>query len=256
MWGSVLGVAAMSALNPVRLGLMLFLVTRRRPVQNLFAYWLGCVTVALIWMLGPVIAVNSATNGSVLAESDSRVKVWFGTAVLAITAVFAVRHLVRSRTKVAVAGGPGSASAEQSHHSIPFLQKLDHQHHGARHRLKPSVGERLSAVIRTAWQKGSPWVSYILGLFSLSVEGALFLVAMIVTSGLGLATQIIAVLVCVAIMFAPAEFILISYWTAPRTTLTALRRVHDWAIPRRTAIFLWICALFGASLLVQGLVGI
>ena len=48
MWGSVLGVAAMSALNPVRLGLMLFLVTRRRPVQNLFAYWLGCVTVALI----------------------------------------------------------------------------------------------------------------------------------------------------------------------------------------------------------------
>jgi hypothetical protein len=41
MWGSVLVLALLAALNPVRLGLALLVISRPRPVQNLLAYWVG-----------------------------------------------------------------------------------------------------------------------------------------------------------------------------------------------------------------------
>jgi Sap, sulfolipid-1-addressing protein len=41
VWGSVLVLALLAAVDPVRLGLTLLLISRPRPVQNLLAYGVG-----------------------------------------------------------------------------------------------------------------------------------------------------------------------------------------------------------------------
>ena len=45
MWGSVLGLALIAALHPFRLAIILLMVSRPRPVQNLLAYWVGSLAV-------------------------------------------------------------------------------------------------------------------------------------------------------------------------------------------------------------------
>ncbi len=49
MWSSLLVLALPIALDPVRLGLNLLLVSRPRPAQNLLMYWVGCALVGFFW---------------------------------------------------------------------------------------------------------------------------------------------------------------------------------------------------------------
>ncbi|OBF13597.1 GAP family protein [Mycobacterium sp. ACS4331] len=255
MWGTATGLAALSALNPVRLALMLLIISRPRPVQNLLAYWLGCVTVGLFYLLTPVLVLNFVPNGFLRVDVDisPRFQIGFGAVILAITAGLGLRHLMRSRAKMAVAAGNiSSTRPEKPHQGIPFLHRLDHRDETPG--TSPATArQRLWTRLRDAWQRGALWVAYVLGMFSISVEGILFIAAVIVMSGFGPAAQISAVLVCIVIMFAPNELILVSYWIAPGRTQTVLGRVHDWTAARRTPIFLSICALAATWMLLQGI---
>ena len=58
MWGSVLGLGILAALNPVRLGLALLMISRPRPGPNLLAYWVGGLTVCVPELLAPLILLN------------------------------------------------------------------------------------------------------------------------------------------------------------------------------------------------------
>lgn len=53
MWGSVLGLGILAALNPVRLGLALLMISRPRPGPSLLAYWIGGLTVCVPELLLP-----------------------------------------------------------------------------------------------------------------------------------------------------------------------------------------------------------
>ncbi|HEX9831517.1 MAG TPA: GAP family protein, partial [Mycobacterium sp.] len=54
MWGSLLGLALLISLNPLLLGMILLVISRPRPVQNLFVYWLGAMLVNLPLFLVPL----------------------------------------------------------------------------------------------------------------------------------------------------------------------------------------------------------
>ncbi|MBL3746502.1 GAP family protein, partial [Mycobacteroides abscessus subsp. massiliense] len=43
MWGSVLALVVLVALNPIRLGITLLVISRPKPVPNLLVYWAGCL---------------------------------------------------------------------------------------------------------------------------------------------------------------------------------------------------------------------
>lgn len=50
--------ALMLALDPVRLGLLILLITRPRPVQSLLVYWVGAMTVSVLYMLVPLTVLH------------------------------------------------------------------------------------------------------------------------------------------------------------------------------------------------------
>ena len=45
MWGELLGLALLVSLNPMLVGFILLVISRPRPVQNLLAFWVGCLIV-------------------------------------------------------------------------------------------------------------------------------------------------------------------------------------------------------------------
>ena len=58
VWGSVLGVALLIALNPVRLGVILLMVSRPRPLQNLLAFGAGNLIVGVPAVLVPLVVLH------------------------------------------------------------------------------------------------------------------------------------------------------------------------------------------------------
>ena len=53
-WGSLLVLTLLVALDPVRLGATLLMISRPRPLQNMLVYWIGGMTVGVTYMLGPL----------------------------------------------------------------------------------------------------------------------------------------------------------------------------------------------------------
>src|SRR6201996_8127228 len=111
MWSSVVVLALPIALDPVRLGVNLLLVSRPRPAQNLLVYWIGCVAASCLLLLVPLLVlrftpmfstfVHDLANPNPAASSTVRhVEVALGVLILAIAALMAVRLVMRRRAKV------------------------------------------------------------------------------------------------------------------------------------------------------------
>ena len=60
MWSSLLGLALLLAFDPVKLGVVLLLISRPRPVQNLFAFWIAAFLVGVSSLLVPLIVLHGA----------------------------------------------------------------------------------------------------------------------------------------------------------------------------------------------------
>ena len=58
MWGSLLVLAFLMTIHPMRLGVTLLVISRRQPMQNLLAYWIGCVLVGLLVLVVPLMVLH------------------------------------------------------------------------------------------------------------------------------------------------------------------------------------------------------
>jgi hypothetical protein len=54
----VLGLALLWALNPALLGIILLVISRQRPVQNLLVCWVGCMITNVPALLIPLLALH------------------------------------------------------------------------------------------------------------------------------------------------------------------------------------------------------
>ena len=72
-------------------------------------------------------------------------------------------------------------------------------------------------------------------------------------SGTSIGTQIVAVLVFVAVMFAVFEITLISYMLVPAKTQAVLDSVHGWALVHRTQVLIVLFFLVGIWQVLTGL---
>lgn len=282
MWGQLLVLALVTTFNPVRLGIVLLVLSRPRPMQNLLAYWVGAVIVGLTTLIVPLIALRATPTSTSFAENFAqptanptaqRIMVGIGLVLVMVAALMVVRSLAQNR------GGGGRSRRPVQNASLntntetstdtnantstlvldstapPILSRL----------LGPSQDEategesairRLLRRIRTAWQNGSPWISFIIGVMVLPpLDGVILALAVIVASGAAIGIQVSAVIIYMIGALVVEEVILVSNLVAPTKTQAALRRLHEWARAHHRKFVAAILALIGLSMVIRGMGG-
>jgi Sap, sulfolipid-1-addressing protein len=270
MWSSVLVLALLIALNPLRLGITLLLISRPRPLPNLLAYWVGNVTSCIPTVVLPLALLHVTPIFKSFAEhlgTSSIVKhiqVGAGVFALSVAALMTVRFVARPRAqarpnaKLPTSGGSTSTSTLVLDHpnTPPALSRLL-----GRAQEAPTEGDsafwRLLGRARSAWENGSVWVAFVIGLANFPAPDVILMVlAVIAASGAAIGTQVSAAVVFVVAVLAVVEITLISYVAAPAKTQAALRLLHDWAWIHRRKIVIAVAAVGGLSLVANGMGGI
>ena len=270
MWGSLLVLALLITLHPVRLGVILLVISRPRPMQNLFAYWAGCVIAGVYSLLIPLVVLHvtpvfdsfSMSFANPTANSTVRhIEIGMGALTLVVAAILAVRFATRQP------GHPRSHREHVRHRAAARRRWCWTQTHRLQSRgclgTTPdaateggSVVRRLLRRIRSAWENGSVWVALVIGVaMGPSLDGVVFVLAIIVASGASFGVQIAAAITFVIAMLAVEEIILVSHLARPAKTQAFLRRLHDWALAHRRKLLVAIFAVVGVSLMAQGMGG-
>lgn len=270
MWGSLVVLALLTTINPVRLGIILLVLSRPRPVQNLLAYWAGAVLIGMATLVIPLFVLHSTPASSAFAKNFAhptanpaaqRITIALGVLLLAIAVFMVARNLLR--TPVAAGShqrpsgdGVGTTSTlVDDSGAPPAIARLLYSTPDDDDADPKS--RRLAGRIREAWQNGSPWIPFVIGIIVVPpLDGVLFALAIVVASGASFEVQLIALIAFVFGVLLVEEFILVSNVVAPARTQAALRRLHEWASAHRQAFAAAICAVVGASLVLRGIGGL
>jgi hypothetical protein len=264
MWGDVLGLALLMSLNPVLLGFILLVLSRPRPVQNLLAFWVGCLMVNAPAFLLPLMVLHlvptftSVARDLATPDPGSTVQpLQLGTGVLAllIAAVMAVHRWMRARAKEPAPVGTGANTPVLVLDSkTPTAESLPQGRiTGVIAHIRLAI-RRLLRRGHDAWEDGALWVALVFGIAYLPPPPLVLLVdTIIVGSGAAIGTQAIAVIAFVFAMLAVFEIVLISYLVAPARTQAVLRPVHDWALVHRQHVLLALFAVVGFWQVITGL---
>lgn len=261
MWGSVLGLGILAALNPVRLGLALLMISRPRPGPSLLAYWLGGLTVCVPELLIPLMLLNftpmfgHVAHGSSSPSTSStlgKIQIGLGVVGLSIAAVMTVRFLTRPRTPQPMPEDDHSRELSMvSGAPIAMPRLLTRVPDESTE--NPSSFRRLLGRIHDAWESGSSWVAWVIGIISVPVDGVLFIVAIIAASGASVTAQASASVAFIILMYAVVEVILVGYVVTPAKTQSFLLVLHDWVRTYHRQILVALFTVVGVSQLAQGL---
>lgn len=262
MWGPLLALALLLTINPLRIGIILLVLSRPRPMQNLFAYWVGTLLAGLFYLIVPLIVLHSIpasaafTQNFIAAEPNpivQRVVVAVGVILLALAALMAARSRaqVSSGPNGGRSNGAATSTATLDPATMPIISRL----------VRPATDEasepsswfhRLLRRAREAWQTGSPWIALVIGLMVMPADGVVLALALIVASGATVGMQLSAAIAFVILVLAVEETILISNLLIPKITQTALQRLHEWAVAHHRKFMAAILALVGISLVIHG----
>jgi hypothetical protein len=263
MLSSVLVVALLTGLDPVRFGVILLMISRSRPVQNLLVYWIGCMIVSVSALLVPLMVLHAtpmftsfthdlATPATVANSTVRHIQLGVGVLALSIVALMAVRFSARQRAHLSTPGGNTSTLVLDSNRPNAISRQLGRTQDAATE--DGSAIRRLPARARNAWENGSLWVALVIGLLSGPPPSPyLFALTTIPTSGAAIGTQLTAAIAFVVGMLALVEIILVSYLAAPAKTQAVLRRLHDWVRPHSRQVLVAILAVVGVWLVAKGM---
>jgi hypothetical protein len=239
MWGAVLMFALTAAQDPVRIGIMALLVSRPRPMPNLFAYWLGLMAtgfgaaLAALFLLRDFMlplarVVTSAATNPIVPPTQ----IVLGVLALSAAAMLATPYSVRPAAHALSPGGGPAALVPQS--------------------KTPAVFSRLSW--RGPLEGGSLRMAFLAGLCT-STQFVEFWGAMMVilASGAGAGTQVSAALIFTLVAFTTAEIPLISYLISPAKTQAAVMQLQDWLRAHRRPIFVVVLVIAGVWMLTKGM---
>jgi hypothetical protein len=266
MWTMLMVGAVFTALNPVRLAVVALLISRPRPVQNLFAYWIGALVAGIPCLLIPLMVLHSTPKISSLTQhlatssAYKHVQVGLGVVALSIAALMIMR--TSSRQNVPTSRDPqrtparvGNTSTVEDDPSTAnaVSRLLGSGRDAATEGRAPT--RRLLGRAHDAWENGSLWVAGLLGAImgGPSLDGVVLGTAFIVTSGAAIGAQVSAAVVSVFVMLGVVELILLSSVVAPARTQAALRLIHDWVQTHRRKILIALFAIVGSMLVAQGM---
>ncbi|MGE2813796.1 GAP family protein [Mycobacterium heidelbergense] len=257
----MLALALMTALNPVRLAVILLVISRPRPVQNLLAYGAGCLVgcipavVVPLTLLHVAPAFRSFADGLPTSPVVRHVRIGMGVLALLIAALIIVRSLARRRQPPhpPASGGNASTMVLESK-TPPIIARVLDRARDAASEGGPAL-RRLLGRVHNAWENGSVWLAFVIGVALGGVEpdAGLLLLAIIVASGAAIGTQISAAITFVIGVLAIAEITLLSYVAVPAKTEAVLQSLHDWALSHRRKILIAVFAVGGVSLVASGI---
>jgi hypothetical protein len=240
MWGTVLVLAFMAAIDPVRTGITLLLISRPRPMLNLLAFWLGgmatgiTAAVALLRLLRDFLPmVTREVTATVAIFTRAPAQIIIGVLMLLAALITAGRSARQPAGVTVPAGGPFAQVPQPSTPTV-FCRLLAR----AQHVLG---GEHL-------------WVAFVAGLGSATnpVEYLLALAA-IVASRAAIGTQISAAVMFTVVVLVVAEIPLVCYLATPARTQAVMLQLHDWVRTRRRRIIGVIVGAAGIFFVATGI---
>jgi hypothetical protein len=235
MWSAVLLLSLVVAMDPVRIGITAVLLSRPRPVLNLFVFWLGGMTcgitvalVVLLFLRDLALPVLQVAISAVDSPTAAHIQIALGfLAMLVAGSIW-----THQRTPVSVTGVDASRPVLQPNTVTAF--------------------SRLS--IRQRLEGGSLMVAFVAGL-ALATPPVEYLAALItiLASTATADAQVGAALMFTLVAFTVVEVPLISYLTTPAKTLAVMQRLNEWITARRQVIPAVVIGVGGALLMVTGM---
>jgi hypothetical protein len=238
MWGVVLLFAFNAGQDPLRIGIVVLLISRPRSMPNLLAYWLGLMAMgfggalaALFLLRGFLLPFMRVVASATAHPAIPAIQIGVGVVALSIAAMLAAPPSVRQAAYALVPGG-GS--------SVEVLQPKT-----------PTVFSRLSW--RRLLENESPKMAFVAGLFTgtppVEFWGAIMV---ILASGAGTGARVIAALMFALVAYAVVEIPLVSYLASPTKTQAVAMRLHDWLHANRRPIFVFVLGAFGVWMVLNG----
>jgi hypothetical protein len=266
----LLGVAA--AIDPVLIGAVAFMLTRRSPKRLLSVYLVGGFGISMI--AGVVVLFVLKDVG---ANSHSTVPPVIDIVVGALALVAAVlvgtglsaRLRQRVQAHRATPDGGGSGETEALATDPPAVDAgstATPTEAAAIADTKSDIANKLDALeqvpvlrrlvprLRRALEEESPWVAWIAGV-AIGMPSAYYLaaIALILKSGSAAATQVAALVVFNLVLFAIVWIPLAGYLVAPTATQTRVESLSAWAHAHQRLVIAVVAGVIGAYLIVIGI---
>lgn len=244
MWATVLFFGFGLSIDPLRLALVAVLVSRRRPMPNLFAFWLGGmvagvglgIAVLLLFHEVALTAIRHAASAigevrtSVIIFTGGRLHITLGVIMLLVAMRLVARQREQARVRV---GGPSALTLETR---------------------PPSVWARLAARNQEMLQGGMLWPAFLVGLGSATPPfECVVVLTVIMASGAAATTQLSAFVVFTLLVLIGIEFPLVTYLVMPEKTEAAMLRLNNWLTVYRQRILQVSLAASGVVLVFKGI---
>ena len=242
MWGTVLLMAAVVAVDPAQVGAVAYILSRARALRLLLAYFIGGFGVSLI--AGAVVVF--VLDGVGVGQGSSippEIEIGVGAVVLVFAALVGagVADRVRDRAKSKRASGKVAETLEDAGDGGPSLEKL------------PGY-DKLPHRLRDALDNDSPWLAWAYGV-AFGIPSAYYLaaIAAILKSGAETPTQIAALLVFSLVAFAVAEIPLVSFAIAPEATRGRIDQLYAWVSTHQRLVVTILASIVGVYLILIGI---
>jgi hypothetical protein len=242
VWGAVLVLALISAMEPVRIGITALLIARPRPMLNLLVYWLGLMATgigialaALFWLRDLMVPVARVVTSAATSPVVPHIQLVIGVLAVPTAAMIAVRASVRRAAQAPMPGGDPSSLVVQ-----------------------PKITTTSS---RLSWpnllEGRSLRMAFVAGLCSATPPIEYFgAITIILASGAAVGPQVSAAFMFALVAFAIAEIPLVGYLASPAKTQAVVMKLHDLLRAHRASILTVALAVFGVVMLVGGVGGV
>ncbi|MGD1240111.1 GAP family protein [Mycobacterium seoulense] len=242
MWITVLVLAGSVIFEPIRLGLVILLLSRRRPLLQLLVFLCGGFALGVGAGLVVLFVLRAAPVVGELSVSE--VQIGSGLVALLIALALATSVSLRKRARpvpagAALAGGGGDGG-------VLLLE-----------RTAPSGRQRLADRARTFLRGDSLSVAAVSGMgASLPSANYMGSMAAILASHAAPVAQVQALVAFNLVAFTVAEIPLIGYLTAPQKTRAFMAALQTWLRSRGHRDVAALVAAGGCFMLVLGLTGL
>ncbi len=231
MWSTVLVMAVVAAVDPLRIGVVAFMLSRSRPVRLLLPFFVFAFT-ANVAVGAAVVFVFKNVTGDGGSTMPPGLEIGIGVVALAIGVLSITGVLEHLVTRVrARRTAPAAASAD----SVPGLSKLP---------------DGMQAALRGE----APWAAGLLGLIN-GFPTPYYLAAMAaaLTSGAAVTEQMAAMVAFNLVGFLAAIIPIISFWVAPAATRSGVERIYEWMGIHHRLVVAVIAGAVGVYFLAMGI---
>lgn len=242
MWGTVLLMAVVVAVDPAQVGAVAYILSRPRAMRLLVAYFIGGFGVSLI----AGAAILFVLDGVGVGQGSSippGIEIAVGALALLVAALVAsgVAGRLRDRGKSRRVSGQLADEPTSPDEGRPGLEKL------------PGF-EKLPHRLQDALHNDSPWIAWVYGVgFGLPSAYYLAALAAILKSGVGTAAQIGALLLFSLVAFAVAEIPLVSFAVAPEATRVRVDQLYAWVSTHQRIVVTILASIVGVYLILIGI---